>query len=261
MAKISMTGTRTLNLSPLRSEGLCPEIAQVLRDAIFKGTLRPGDPIPETLVAEQLRVSRSPIREALMVLENEGLVEMKARRTSFVRTMTEREIFEIVSIRFPLEALAIDLARGRISVDAIQGMKNQLEVMRRLAQEGEVRELLAAEFAFHKLIWAASGNALLEETLTRICTPWFAFAQATFQESSINMNPPASADAHQLLVDYLESKTSLSAVQCYQRHLSGLNPQVYAALRQFSQLMDSASSDYPRSAAEQTCVSTKDSES
>src|SRR5688500_10178007 len=84
-----------------------------LRRLVTSGTYPPGDPMPELVLAQEFGVSRTPIREALKQLENEGLVEIRPRVGTFVRTPTRREIVELFQLKESLEGLAANLLARR----------------------------------------------------------------------------------------------------------------------------------------------------
>ena len=95
-------GRGLVPMSQRTSEG----VARILRTEIFAGRLQPGQPMPERLLAEQLGVSRTPVREALFTLQSEGLVELTPNRGATVRTITANDVVQIYSLRGVLEAYA-----------------------------------------------------------------------------------------------------------------------------------------------------------
>lgn len=215
---------------PLKQKGLRPEVARTLREAIFEGLLKPGEQIPEVMIAAQLGISRSPLREALLTLEKEGLVEIKPHRGAFVRTMGSGEIQEILSLRFPLEVMALNLARENMTPQILEQLSHMYDDMMMLARRGDVRKSIEEEVRFHKAIWAATGHELLYETLVRICTPWFAFAEMVFGGRKID---PESVEVHHALIDFLAGATELSAVDCMRHHFSRTSPPLSDALKMF----------------------------
>ena len=95
-------GRGVVSMSQRTSEG----VARILRTEIFSGRLKPGEPMPERLLAEQLGVSRTPVREALFTLQSEGLVELTPNRGATVRMITAQDIVRIYSLRGVLESYA-----------------------------------------------------------------------------------------------------------------------------------------------------------
>lgn len=219
---MSTTTTEPPQIARLVSKGLRSQVARALREAIFNGVLKPGDQVQEIAIAAQMGVSRSPLREALLVLEREGLVVIKANRGAFIRTITSEEAEEILSLRVPLESMALRLAKERVTPDVLHQLHKCLGRMCELAQNGDIRGLIEEEFVFHKSIWAASGNKLLSQTLIRLCTPWFAFAEMIHSPSKLSFSE--NAESHRLLIDYLAGQTEFSAIECQMRHFSVMKP-------------------------------------
>ena len=104
---------------PLR-EAVC----ETLRDAIRKGILEPGERLMEVQLAEELGISRTPVREAIRKLEQEGYVIMMPRRGTYVSDISTNDVKEIFEIRSALESLATGLAARRIEPDELETLQN-----------------------------------------------------------------------------------------------------------------------------------------
>ena len=98
-----------------------------LRQAILKGELEPGERLMEMQLAEQLGVSRTPIREAIRKLELEGLVLMIPRRGAIVAKITEKDLRDVLEVRSSLERLSTELACDRIKDETIQELRQAVE--------------------------------------------------------------------------------------------------------------------------------------
>ena len=141
------------------------EVAATLRDDIFSGTLGPGSFIDETVVCERLRISCTPLREALKVLAAEGLVRHEPRRGSFVREVTEQDLDDI----FPV----IALLEGRCAYEAAQHASDaDLEALdilhERLTQHASanrINEYYATNLAIHEAIIALASNRWLAQVI------------------------------------------------------------------------------------------------
>jgi len=190
-----------LSLKPIENANLRSQIAANLREAIYRGEFRPGDAIPEALVASQLRVSRAPVREAILLLEKEGLVTVQPNRGAVIRSLTPNELAEIMSMRFRLETWALELARPRVTPELLAQLEELHSRMLEAAGRGDVRAFTNTDFAFHKLIWETSGNALLAETLQRISGPVFAFADIVLSQAGFDCT--RLAELHQPVLGYL----------------------------------------------------------
>ncbi len=90
-------------------------VVPTLREAIVEGLLPPGSRLSEVLLAKQLNVSRTPMREAFSLLEREGLVTVVTRVGAFVRAVSARDVDEIYTVRAALESLAVSLAASKLT--------------------------------------------------------------------------------------------------------------------------------------------------
>lgn len=144
-------------------------VARILRTEIFAGRLKPGEPLPERLLAEQLGVSRTPVREALFTLQSEGLVELSPNRGATVRAITARDIAQIYSLRALLESYAAREAaqtRTQRDVEALEDTHTKLE---RITNTGDnPTEQALADLAFHMVISQATGSQLLQTVMGQI---------------------------------------------------------------------------------------------
>ena len=148
-------------LAPIEQTPLKVQIADQLRRAIVTGRLRPGAALVETALAEQLNVSRAPIREAVQILENDGLVETVAYKGKRVKPLTVREVIETCEMRtvFDVTAARRVLANGT----AVDTLWQPCRVMEEAAAAGDREALVVADEAFHRLLIELSGHALLTQ--------------------------------------------------------------------------------------------------
>jgi DNA-binding GntR family transcriptional regulator len=137
------------------------EVAAQLRDRIFAGELMPGTFLDEARLAEELQISRTPLREALKVLTAEGLVRHEPRRGCFVNEVTEQDLDEI----FPVLALLEGRCAREAAVNASDADLQELEVLHdklnRHAKARRINEYYAANFAIHEAIITLANNRWL----------------------------------------------------------------------------------------------------
>ena len=147
--------------APIEQTPLKVQIADQLRRAIVTGRLRPGAVLVETALAEQLNVSRAPIREAVQMLENDGLVETVAYKGKRVKPLTVREVVETCEMRTMFEVAAARriLAHGT----GIDTLWQPCRVMAAAAAAGDREALVVADEAFHRMLIELSGHALLRQ--------------------------------------------------------------------------------------------------
>jgi DNA-binding GntR family transcriptional regulator len=155
--------TRNYGASDMRlvHNSLHDEVAAQLRDRIFAGELLPGTFLDEARLAEQMQISRTPLREALKVLCAEGLVRHEPRRGSFVNQVTEQDLDEI----FPVLALLEGRCAREAAVNASDAELRQLEALHdklsRHARARRINDYYAANFAIHEEIINLANNRWL----------------------------------------------------------------------------------------------------
>lgn len=148
-------------------------IFQRLRTAIVSGDYRPGERLNESKIARDFGVSRIPVREALMQLQETGLVMNHERRGMFVTLLGEEDVQRINSLRVVLEAEALKLCRRNMGKkDAVR----LTDVVTRMEAWSEGTEMDAAnlDLEFHRTLWEAAGNPYLTRTLDSLVTALFA---------------------------------------------------------------------------------------
>jgi DNA-binding GntR family transcriptional regulator len=143
-------------------------VARVLRLAIIDGRLRPGTHLREVTLAEQLGVSRTPIREALFTLSRENLVDVKPNRGATVRHFTKEDLGDVYALRATLEAHAARLAAGRISDEQIRQLEQSCDRLAALREGAKPNEQAAEDYTFHSLITAATDSRQLQSMVQEV---------------------------------------------------------------------------------------------
>ena len=198
-----------LHLAPLTRTSLSEDATSKIRRAILSGELVPGSTLPETNLAEQLAVSRVPVREALMELEQEGLVEMDYRGRSRVRILSEKDFEDLFSMRCTLEVMAARLLAKQITPGDVQTLEAMID-----GQEAteDLTELSLLDVAFHEQIIRATNHRPLFvcwKTIRSQIEFWLARAhraQAERQLSSIELTVPGHRRLLAALCSGSESK-------------------------------------------------------
>ncbi len=148
-------------LAPIEQTPLRVQVADILRSAIVTGKPRPGTALVETVLAEQLNVSRAPIREAIQDLENDGLVETMAYRGKRVKPLTVREVSETCEMRQRFEVMAVRriLDQGT----PVGTLWTPCRTMDEAAAAGDREALVAADEVFHRTLIQLSDHRLLAQ--------------------------------------------------------------------------------------------------
>ncbi len=138
-------------------------VYQALRSAILGGRIPPGGQLRERDISTDLGISRSPLREALTRLEEEGLIERIPYRGAFVVEVSPQEVAEIASIRLLVEPYA-----GELALDALRGperpaLTQTIEDLRRATDADDIPASIDAHLQFHRLFYDLSGNGALRD--------------------------------------------------------------------------------------------------
>jgi DNA-binding GntR family transcriptional regulator len=139
-------------------------VATILRDRIANGALAPGARIVELDVANELGVSRSPVREALLALAQEGLAAIVPYRGAIVTPLHRERFVELTDFRLALERFALDRLIERASEAQIGKMRARLGALRGAVRSGNRRRAIDEDLALHRTIVELAGNALLSRT-------------------------------------------------------------------------------------------------
>ena len=145
----------------IESPNLRERVYEILKRAIIFQEIPPGQKIDEESVAKQLGVSRTPIRESLCRLENEGIVKIIPRRGAFVVKHSKERIIEILLVREVLEGFAARLAVGHIDERTIEEMKSLFKDFSEANIRDRSRDYTQADLKFHTLVVKKSKNSWL----------------------------------------------------------------------------------------------------
>lgn len=193
------------------------QVVDLLRQAILDGDLRPGDRIVELSVAKQLGVSQTPVREALAALSKEGLVVKLDHIGTFVASLNQVELRELLTLRAVLEGYCARLAAELLAASDIPRLEALLEQMRAAAREVDMQSLIEADLAFHELLYDVCGHRLLREVLSGLQQRMrlaLAFADSVYSADLGDV-----ADSHRAVIDALESRDPTVAERVAQEHV------------------------------------------
>lgn len=139
-----------------------------LQQAILNGELKPGEHLLETVLAEKLGVSRTPVREAIRKLELEGLVIVMPRKGAIVSEITKKNLRDVLEVRRALEELAARLACKRASKEQISDIKKRAKEFEKALEDKSITEIAKADAAFHYAIYEATDNDRLMHLLNNL---------------------------------------------------------------------------------------------
>jgi DNA-binding GntR family transcriptional regulator len=140
---------------------LTDKALQQIRDAIRSGKLKPGDRLVETQLAEEMHISRFPIREALRYLEKEGLVHTEAFKGAYVAQLTEKDMEELYSLRSAIEELAVRILIKTIDDSKINKLESIVASMNEASEAQDMDKMITEDLRFHQTICELSGHRRL----------------------------------------------------------------------------------------------------
>ena len=162
--KLTNSENKTTGMPTISRQRLGDQIADILRNQILLGELLPGRNIPERETAEALGVSRTPLREALVILEGEGLLLMAPARSPVVANPSVEDLTQLLLVQSALEGLAGECACEKITADELDQIQSIHQNLQTIAEAAEPLDFFTADMAFHEAIVAATKNRPLIKT-------------------------------------------------------------------------------------------------
>lgn len=196
-----MTDKLELNMNaylPLRDV-----VFQTLREAILKGELKPGERLMELKLAAKLGVSRTPIREAIRMLELEGLAVTIPRRGAEVARMTEKDMEDVLQIRKALDKLAVQLACDKMTIEQLRQLKRAVKNFEESTKLRDVRKVAQADVEFHDIIYRSTGNPKLINMLSNLREQMYRYRVEHLKD---DRTYPMLIKEHQEIYDGLERR-------------------------------------------------------
>ncbi|MEO7652429.1 MAG: GntR family transcriptional regulator, partial [Bryobacteraceae bacterium] len=155
-------------LEALRAVSIRAPVAEAIRRALCEGQFSPGENINEAALASQFRVSRGPVREALLVLAEDGLVTHEQNRGFSALRVTPEDCAHISQVRLLLETHALELGRPRATAEDLRRLTALKVELLALFRSEEPPSRDEAEMAFHGYVLELSGNPWLAKSLRRV---------------------------------------------------------------------------------------------
>jgi DNA-binding GntR family transcriptional regulator len=155
-------------LSPLEvPRSLAEDAADRVREQILSGGYAQGEHLVEAKIAEQLGISRGPVREAFKLLRAEGLLQEEPRRGTFVVRMSPDDVREIYGLRAAIEGRAARMVAAAGDPDVIDRLGQGVDAIQEAVRGGESAAVFQADLAFHESLVGLAGNSRLQEVFAR----------------------------------------------------------------------------------------------
>ncbi len=203
--------------------GLGDSVAKRLRDDVLSGRYTAGERIVEREVAEELGLSRGPIRDALRQLHNEGLVSIAPRRGARVASLSREDTSQTIEIRASLEPLAVKYMLEGASTKTFPQLERCLDRLAEASAEGNWSALVELDMKFHETVFEFSGSQMLKRMWDSMRIP---LLQTFRMHRSFYDSGDQVVRSHRLLLDELTSGDLARAQAASREHVVELRDQL-----------------------------------
>lgn len=145
---------------------LAAEVAEILRNRILNGEYEMGEKLVENKIANELKVSRTPVRDAFKQLVKERLIEYIPNKGCFAKGFSQKDMADIYAVRKAVEELAVVWAIENADDESIEALKEQLDLMNFYTEHGFYEKLLQANEDFHNMIYQMTGSRFIVQVLS-----------------------------------------------------------------------------------------------
>ena len=212
----------------LENTNLRDQIYQIVHDMILSREILPGEKINEEDLAGKIGVSRTPVRECLCRLENEGIVEIIPRRGAFLRKYSRKKVAEVFDMREVLEGLVVRLAASVYDRELISRLRHVLDRVYSLPDQGEnLTEFTRADVKFHRLLLNVCNNEMLQNAMAVINTHLQIIRARTVV---IPGRARRTVEEHYLVVEAMEKQDPREAEELMRRHIESVRNHALAVL-------------------------------
>ncbi len=189
----------------LERSTLREQIVESIHDAIWRGALKPGDRLLEADLAEQLQVSRAPVREAIAELVAEGLLIKKDRQGTFVRSLSTKYIVELYTYRACIEEMAARLVARSANAESFARLEECVSRIQEAINAQDQIAVLRADFAFHRAMVELADHGELMRAWSNLGMLAVALLAGPIP------SPPNLVELHQGIVDALRTLDPIRA--------------------------------------------------
>lgn len=187
-----------------------------LSEAIILGELQPGERLMETKLADELGVSRTPVREAIKKLEQEGLVKMTARKGAEVAPINAEDLQEVLEIRKAMETLAVELACNNATKDDIKRLRDANAAISKAIKTKDVEDIMDKDLKFHEAIQTVSRSKRLQKMLDQLRAHIYRYRYAYIRDMK---NKETIVEEHTKIIDCIEEKNVRAARKEVELHI------------------------------------------
>lgn len=214
-----------MELDLSKYDPLRKDITRLLRDAIIRGELLPGERLIEPEIADKLGVSRTPVREALLKLESEGFVKFIPRKGAIVAPYSIKDVSEVYELLIELEALAAKKATLLMTAEHLEQID---EIEQRFENATEHMEKSLANTAFHQFYIDLCGNELLRDIVTSLNNKLDRYRMLVFAD---RRRVSSGLLEHKKIIEAFKQKNASLVARLVKRHLDASRKVLISALK------------------------------
>jgi DNA-binding GntR family transcriptional regulator len=215
------------------SSGLLREVAyERIKDAIQHADLTPGQPLSETQLSKLLGISRTPIREAIQQLSQEGLVRVIPGRAVTVASRSVQDVLNAVHLRTLLEPELARLVAMSATAGQQEGLRQTLQDMETAIRENDPSAWSKANTRYHQILSDACPNPLLGELVLQVCNRVHHLANIDSQTNPARL--AACTGEHQRIVEAIVAKDAEAAEQAMRDHIHELRKSLFNRLNRLN---------------------------
>lgn len=203
-------------------------IFDTLREAIITGELKPGERLMEVKLADKMGVSRTPVREAIRMLELEGLVDMLPRKGAHVAELSVKDIMDVLEVRASMDSLATRLAAERITDEEIKELRQIQAQFINHVDKNNLQGSIKKDVEFHELIYRASRNDRLLQIANNLREQVQRFRVIYLKDYS---SPKNLIKEHEDICDAISSRNLDMAQKYAQIHINNQEKVIIKAIK------------------------------
>ena len=179
--------------------------------------VRPGEKLSDKQIAAELGMGRTPVREALLILEREKLVQCNGKQGYFVKKLTSKEVNQYLEIRASLETFAIPLILQNTTPDLIKELKENIKKSQKCSEQGQLHDVTSYHADFHNIIYGATKSEVFIDIMSSL-NDKFHWLRAIALRAHKGSPMEAFAD-HKKMVEAIENKDAKGLKKTIEMHL------------------------------------------
>ncbi|MBA8971549.1 DNA-binding GntR family transcriptional regulator [Clostridium butyricum] len=203
-----------------KSKSLSDKAYDIIKEAIIFNKLKPGEILAEEKLAEELQISRTPIKAALLKLVCEEIAEINQSKNVVVSDINQKEIEDITLVRESLESLAVLLLKDNITKSQIQEIKSKYVQQLHMVEDERNEDFIELDYEFHTKISEFTNNSFLSYMIKKanLITKRFLILSGT-----VNEHASVANKEHEEIVSYIENEQFELASEAMKKHLQNVN--------------------------------------